>query len=137
MYKKERRKENRVDKKTTYQHRRAAKGYTATPHHIPDICNNNKKSRKSSKQEENNIQRGRERGEEGGGGGSRSTVTHSSALGGLPYYNMVCLLDVRQMKTTANILAGSISRLIMLVDFYCQYIMSQCPSPRYPYYIIR
>ena len=31
-------------------------------------------------------------------------------------------------KLLANIPAGSISRLLLPVDYYCQYILSQCPA---------
>ena len=33
-----------------------------------------------------------------------------------------------RLKLLAKILAGSISRLLLPVDYYCQYILSQCPA---------
>ena len=61
-----------------------------------------------------------------GGGGDLSANTVTKSIWWV--YNMACLLDVRKIKILANILAGSISRLLLPVDYYCQYILSQCPA---------
>ena len=50
------------------------------------------------------------------------------AFGGFPSYNVACLLDFRKIKLLANILAGSICRLLLPVDYYRQHIPSQCPA---------
>ena len=57
-----------------------------------------------------------------------SPLSSRDALGGFPYYNMACFLDVSNTKLLANVLAGSISRLLLPVDYYCQCILCQCPA---------
>ena len=57
-----------------------------------------------------------------GGGGGLSAHKKRKAFGGFPYLGMACLLDVRKIKLLATILAGSLSRLILPVDYYCEYI---------------
>ena len=95
---KERGKENRADKRQHSKHRRAAKGYAATPYYKPGICNN-KNTRQSLKTRSTTLKEGGREGLKGGLGESRtSTVTHSPALDGFPYYNMACLLDVSNTK---------------------------------------
>ena len=49
--------------------------------------------------------------------------SHNNASGGFPCYVMVCFLNVRNIKILANILTGSISRLLLPVHMPCQ-----CPA---------